>query len=79
MRLRVEKNNFQYPPNEQKSKKKGKNVKIIVKIFCECGGIFAPDPNPFLIMSIKMFNKNCIMSFSMNSREEKVRGNCVTN
>lgn len=61
-----------------KKVRKSKNVKIIVKIFCECGGIFAPDPNPFLLLSIKMFNKNCTMSFSMNSRKEKVRGNCVT-
>lgn len=44
----------------KKVKKKGKNVKIIVKIFCECGGIFASDPYPFLLMSIKIFNKNCI-------------------
>lgn len=37
-----------------KKVRKSKNVKIIVKIFCECGGIFAPDPNPFLLLSIKM-------------------------
>ena len=37
-----------------KKVRKSRNVKIIVKIFCECGGIFAPDPNPFLLLSIKM-------------------------
>ena len=46
-----------------KKVRKSKNVKIIVKIFCECGGIFAPDPNPFLLLSIKMFNKNCTIEF----------------
>ena len=44
---------FNFNPMNKKVRK-SKNVKIIVKIFCECGGIFAPDPNPFLLLSIKM-------------------------